>query len=214
MLDWTELLDWSEYTKLLAGLLAIVNPFSKIPVFLSLSKNLTPAETHRIALITSLAVIVTLSLFTFFGEALLDLFGITIEAFRIAGGILLLLISLEMMRSQPDTPKPGGSIPSEKTSIAIVPLAIPLSAGPGAISTIIVYAHRHESLDHDLLVNGVIICVAIVLFFALRLAPTMGAKLGKTGMNVFNRIMGLIIAAIAVEFIIDGLAIHFPGLLQ
>ena len=208
------MLNWPEYTKLLAGLLAITNPLASIPVFLGLADSRTPAERHRIALIAAITFTATLFVFTFFGEALLKLFGITIEAFRIAGGVLLLLIALEMMRPQPGAPEPDGTDNSGRTSMGVIPLAIPMLSGPGAISTIIIYAHRHESLSHDLIVSGVIISVGVIVFVALRLASPVGSILGKTGMTVFNRIMGLIIAAIAVEFIIDGLAAHFPALLK
>jgi multiple antibiotic resistance protein len=214
MFDLNQLLDWTEYTKLLIGLLAIASPLSAIPIFLGLTSDRTPAERQRIALVAASVAAATLLVFTFLGKALLSLFGITIEAFQIAGGILLLLMALGMMGALPGATTSDESDSSGRASIGIVPLAIPLLAGPGAISTILIYAHRHESLAHDLLVSGVIISVMTIVFLTLRLSTVIGPKLGKTGISVLNRIMGLIVAAIAVEFIVDGLAARFPALVR
>jgi len=203
--------EWTEYTKLLAGLVAIVNPLGAIPVYLSLTASLSIAEKKKVAGAAAIATALVLIFFSLAGTAILAFFGITIDAFRVAGGLLLLMMALNMMGAtaqQDHDPDPGDS-----KTIGIMPLAIPLMAGPGSISTVIVYADQSASLEHRLLVGGTILTVAVAIYVALR-GGAMGSKvLGPVTVTVFNRIMGLIIAAIAVEFILDGIAGHYPGLL-
>jgi len=208
---WTELLNITEYVKLSIGLIAICNPLSTLPVYLSLTEQFSSSQKKRTVLVAALAFVVILILFTFLGEVILQFFGITIQAFRIAGGIYLLLMALAMLRGNPSSGHKQKPNVADMHSIAIVPLAIPLTAGPGALSTIIVYAHRHTSIAHDLLVSAVVVTVGVIFYLMLWFAPFMSKMVGKTGLTVFNRIMGLIIAAIAIEFIIDGLAVHFPA---
>src|SRR5687767_11594460 len=144
MLDWSELQNWNEYLKLLVGLLAIIDPLAVVPAFLSLAGRYTTAEKRQIATVAPIAVFFTLLIFTFFGAAILELFAISLAAFRIAGGILLLLLALDMMRSHDKpTDAPQSSSPKPPASLAIIPLAIPLMAGPGAISTVIIYSTLH-----------------------------------------------------------------------
>ena len=212
-MDWPGLLNWNEYTKLFIGLLAISTPLAAVPVFLSLSGTFTGVEKKRIALAASFAYAITLLIFTYFGQLILNVFGITITAFKVAGGILLLLSALEMMRSGPSTPALDDASDAKAVSIGIVPLAIPLLAGPGAISTIIIYSHYHESTPHNILVSGVIITVALVIYLVFRMALGLGPMFGKTATIVLNKVMGLIIGSIAIEFILDGIAKHFPGLI-
>jgi multiple antibiotic resistance protein len=208
---WSELLDFNEYVKLIAGLIAICNPLSTVPVYLAMTEGRSPSEKKQVAVVAASAVFLILVLFVFLGEALLRFFGISIEAFRIAGGLMLLLMSLSMMGSTQRTSRADEANPQDKCSVGIMPLAIPLTAGPGAMSTIIVYAHRQSGMAHDLVVSVAVAAVAVVFCMVLWFAPLVVKLVGKTGMNVFTRVMGLIIAAIAVEFIIDGLAVHFPA---
>jgi multiple antibiotic resistance protein len=208
---WNELLNITEYVKLSIGLLAICNPLSTLPVYLALTEQFSSSQKKRTVLVSASAFVVILILFTFMGEVILQFFGITIEAFRIAGGIYLLLMAMEMIRGKSSSVHKQTPNAADMYSIGIVPLAIPLTAGPGAMSTIIVYAHRHISLAHDLLVSAVVVTVGIIFYLMLWFAPLASKMVGKAGLTVFNRFMGLIIAAIAVEFIIDGLAVHFPA---
>ena len=173
------------------------------------------AETHRIGLVAAAAVVVILLASFFVGELVLRALGITISAFRIAGGILLLLSALTMMASADDGASPAAEpAPPGDAAVGVVPLATPLLAGPGAISTVIVYAHRHDSLAHALLVVAAIVSVGAVILVVLRLAPLLASVLKRTGMSVATRLTGLIIAATAVEFIVDGVAVLFPGLVK
>lgn len=203
--------DWNEYVRLLVGLLALINPLTVLPIFLGLVHGRTGPEKSHISTVAALTVLVTLLIFTYLGAALLDLFAITIDSFRIAGGILLLLTALEMMRAKATTERAADG-ETNLTSIGIVPLGIPLLAGPGAIVTTIVDATALPSFAHKIAVSVVIVIVAIVVYVTLRLSAKAGAYMSATAMTIFNRVMGLIIASIAVEFIIGGLAARFPVL--
>ncbi len=207
------MLDWPEYGKLLVALWALVHPVGAIPIFLSLTEHY-PTERHHIGLVAATAVGAILIACVFVGQALLLAFGIHIPSFRIAGGLLILLVALAMMH----TPGHGTQEMPEDTqgsptnnSIAVVPLAISILAGPGAISTVIVYAHQSVSLSHHLLICAIIVVVAASTFVVLRLALVIASLIGPTGMQVFTQIVGLLIAAIAVEFMTQGLAAIFPG---
>ena len=207
------MLDWPEYGKLLVALWALVHPLGAIPIFLSLTED-RPAERHHIGFVAATAVGVILIACVFVGQALLQAFGIHIPSFRIAGGLLILFVALAMMH----TPSHGTQeVPEDaqgfttNNSVAVVPLAIPILAGPGAISTVIVYAHQSVSLRHHLLICAIIVAVAASTFVVLRLALVIASLIGPTGMQIFTQIMGLLIAAIAVEFMTQGLAAIFPG---
>ena len=210
------MLDVPEYAQLLVTLLAITNPLGKIPVFNALAGHHPAAVKHRIALIAAGSVVAILLVSFVVGEVVLKALGITIPAFRIAGGLLLLLSALTMMSGSDSGPAPtAATVPhGDAAALAVVPLAIPLLAGPGAISTVIVYAHRHTSINHMLLVAAAVVSVGAVILVIFRLAPLLASVLKRTGMNVATRITGLLIAATGVEFIVDGLAHLFPGLLK
>jgi len=213
MSHWFTQQNWNEYLKLLVGLVAIIRPFAVVPTFLNLSAHHTSAEKRQIASVTALTVVVTLVVFTFFGQAILNLFAISLAVFRVAGGLVMLLLALDMLRAHN---QPAATPPSKSakpiTAIAIVPLAIPLLASPGAISTIVIYATLHTSLSHKILVSGVIVVAVAIVFVVLQIAIRTGKPLSETARLVFNQLMGLIIAAVAIEFIMGGLAAYFPSL--
>ena len=214
MFESVELREWNEYVRLLVGLLALINPLTVLPIFLGLVQGRTEADKRHISMVASVTVLITLLCFTYLGGALLDLFAITIESFRIAGGILLLLTALEMMRAKSGARASGEDTEVSITSIGIVPLGIPLLAGPGAIVTTIVDATALSSVAHKLVVSLVVVLVAVVVYVALRLSAKAGKYLSPTAMTIFNRVMGLIIASIAIEFMLGGLAARFPILTQ
>lgn len=209
MLDLSELTNWTEYTKLFVGLMALVPPPIIVPLFLSLTANRTKAESNKMAAISSAAFGLTLVILVFTGQAILNLFGITIGAFQIAGGLLLLLMGLDMLRSNFSAASLSSSNAS-LVSTSIVPLTIPILAGPGALSTIIIFAGNHEGLTHRIVVALVSLAVALIIYILFRLALTTSFLFTETASNVFNRIMGLIVTSIAVEFILHGLAAHLP----
>lgn len=215
MLALPPMLDVPEYAQLFVSLLAITNPLGKVPIFNALAAHHPAAVKRRIGLVAAGSVAAILIVSFFVGEVVLRSLGITIPSFRIAGGILLLLSALAMMADSDSGPAPAAATPpGDATARAVVPLAIPLIAGPGAISTVIIYAHRETSLPHTVLVMAAVLSVGIVFLVVFRMAPLLAAILKRTGMNVATRITGLLIAATAVEFIVEGLAQLFPGLLK
>jgi multiple antibiotic resistance protein len=172
-------------------------------------------ERNRTGLVAATTVLFVLVASLLMGEAILDFFGITIASFRVGGGILILLIAISMMHARLSETKhtqEEADDAAEKESIAVVPIGLPLLAGPGAISTIILFAHRGASLTHYVIGEAIILLLAVSIWFSFRMAPTIGRMLGKTGINIITRIMGLIIAALGVEFITNGLKQLLPGL--
>lgn len=209
------MIDWTGYIKIFTALLAIVNPLGAVPVFVSLTGSLTKVERRRIVLTTSIAVASVLIAATLVGEALLNFFGISIPSFKVGGGILLMLMAIAMMLGRHShtrqTPEEAEEA-EDKQSIAVVPIAIPLLAGPGAISTVIIYAHASYQPVHIALIILIILMVALVTWAALHLANPVSRMLGRTGINIATRLMGLLLASIAVEFIVNGLIQLLPGL--
>jgi multiple antibiotic resistance protein len=206
-------MNWNEYVQLLAGLVSVVNPIGAMPIFLSLTARKQPAERRQTAITTTFAMAMVLFTSLLAGEPILNFFGIGLPAFRVAGGLLLLLMGISMLQVSGDrsrhTPEEEAES-QEKSSVAVVPLAIPLLAGPGAISTTIVYAHRDLSLAHYLLFSSVIVTVSMIVLLILLLAPRIIAIMGQTGMNVVTRVMGLLLTSTAVEFIAGGISELFP----
>jgi multiple antibiotic resistance protein len=209
------MLEYSEYTKMLIGLIAIVNPIGAIPIFISLTSELGFSERRTISKVVVNSVLAILLLSLFVGEWLLSFFGISISSFRVAGGLLILLMAISMMHAKISGAKhtPEEAKESEKKgSIAVVPLATPLLAGPGAISTVILYANKGKGFGHYFIIATVILTVCIVLFLIFKFVPYISKYISQTGLNIFTRIMGLILAAIAIEFIANGIKELFPAL--
>jgi MarC family membrane protein len=206
---------WTEYTRFFTALLVILDPFMAVPIFLALTHNYTPAERRRVANIATLSVALILVISALSGESLLVFMGTSLASFRVGGGIVLLLMALSMLRAQPDALRTTArevTATDGAQSVAVVPLAIPLLAGPGAISTVIIQMHRSTELLEPLLVLACIFLVCSVLWVVLRLAAPIGSTLGESGLNIINRLFGLILAAIAVEVMANGLRQLFPVL--
>ena len=209
------MLDWAEYTKFFLALLVIVNPVGAVPLFVSMTEQHTVDEKRRIARAASAAVAVVLVLAAFAGQPLLAFFGITIASFKVGGAILILLLAISMMHATPtgekQTPEEAREA-EDKESIAVVPLAIPLLSGPGAISTTIIYSTGRSSLSHILLIIACCLLVSLATWVALRAATPVSLWLGKTGVNIAIRLMGLLLAAVAVEIFTSGILVLLPGL--
>lgn len=206
---------WAEQVKYLVGIFAILNPLGAIPIYLSLIADRRPKEMHRTAAKAAIAVAVILILAVWAGDSLLSFFGIGLPAFRIAGGLLVLLIAIAMFHARTSPARQTVAEQTEaesKNDIAVVPLAIPLLAGPGAISLAIVDAHQAGDWPDKLLFSLGIVGVAAIVWMILRLAEPIGQRLGTAGLNIATRVMGLILAAMAVQFMADGLLVLFPGL--
>lgn len=200
-------LAWHEYVKMFVGLVVILNPMLALPVFVALTEAMSDGERLVNARRTAVAVGVVLSVAALLGQEILVLFGISIDSFRVGGGLLILLMAVSMMHAKMSgaqhTDKENEEA-QQRADIAIVPLAIPLLAGPGAISTAIIYAHRDVAWLHPALI-GEIWLAALVVWLALRSALPISHAIGTTGINIATRLMGLMLAAIAVEFIVNGL---------
>ncbi len=209
------MLHWAEYMKFFVALAVVVNPISALPLFVSMTVNNNPGEKKQIARLASISVAVVLSLAAVLGQPILTLFGITIASFKVGGAILILLMAVAMMHAAPtrqrQTPEEAREAES-KENIAVVPLAIPLLAGPGAISTTIVYATEQDSLGHLGLIMLCCLLVAGLTWLFLRLATPVSIWLGETGVNIATRLMGLLLAAVAVEIFTSGLVVLLPGL--
>lgn len=209
------MLHWADYLKIFMALLIIVNPVSALPLFVSMTASNTETEKKNIARIASFSVAVVLVLAALIGQPILAIFGITIASFKVGGAILILLMAISMMHAAPNREKQTPEEAREaagKENIAVVPLAIPLLSGPGAISTTIVYATERSSPAH---LGMIILCcllVALATWLALRLATPVSKWLGETGVNIAIRLMGLLLAAVAVEILASGLVVLLPGL--
>ncbi len=209
------MLGFVEYVKIFVALIVIVNPIGTMPMFVGLTARHDVEDQKRIARVASVSVAVILVLSALLGEHVLAFFGITIASFKVGGAILILLIAISMMHAAPSgerqTPEEA-KVAEDKESIAVVPLALPLLAGPGAISTTIIYATKSPSVAHLGGVVGCCLLVAFVTWVALRAATPVGAWLGKIGINVVIRIMGLLLAAVAAEIFASGIVVLLPGL--
>ena len=209
------MLHWAEYLKIFVALVIIVNPISALPLFVSMTAGNTETEKKNIARTASISVAVVLVVAALIGKPILALFGITIASFKVGGAILILLMAISMMHATPgrvkQTPEEASEA-AEKENIAVVPLAIPLLSGPGAISTTIVYATATSSPLHVAIIVLCCLLVALATWLALRLATPLSIRLGQTGVNIAIRLMGLLLAAVAVEILASGLVVLLPGL--
>ncbi|GLT14204.1 YchE family NAAT transporter [Vibrio algivorus] len=209
-------IEFAIYLQFFLGLVAAVNPIGIMPVFVSLTGHMTPEEKSKTAKTANIAVGVILVVSLLCGQLLLDMFTISLDSFRIAGGLLLMSIAFSMMSGKLGEDKQNKQERTESISreqIGVVPLAMPLMAGPGAISSTIVYGSRYPTLIET---AGIIATISVFCFCSwllFRSAPLIVRFLGQTGINVITRIMGLILAALGVEFIANGVRNLFPGLM-
>ncbi len=206
---------WSDYTKFFIGLISIVNPVGVVPIFVNITSFMTVPQRRRTGFLAAVSLGVILLVVQFTGSAILRFFGISLPSFRVAGGILILLIAISMMHAQLSRAKhteEESQDAVDRDSVAVVPLGIPLLAGPGAISTVIVYAAQNTSVLHYIALSLVIVLVSVIIWVTFRSAVVIERILGRTGINVVMRIMGLIMTAVAVEFITNGLKQIFPVL--
>ncbi len=208
--------EWTDLIKLTVALLAIVDPFAGVPVFLSTTAGYTQAERRRVTQVVAITVFCVLAVAALVGTQVLRFFGISIPSFLIAGGILLLLMAISMLQARESgirqTPDEAAEA-AERDAVAVVPLGIPLLAGPGAISTMIIATHHSQSFVHHLLLLIPAALIAVAVWSTFSAATRISERLGKTGMNIITRVMGLIIAAIGVEYIYRGIIELFPRLI-
>jgi multiple antibiotic resistance protein len=186
----------------------IVDPLGNAPVFLTLTGSKSTAERNRTALRASLATFLILLIFAFVGEWILKLLRVTISSFQIAGGILIFIIALSMLQARRSRAKSTPQEEQEKhegEDVAIFPLAIPMLSGPAAITTVMVLINLSTSITQRLLVVLAIFLTCLFTYLILRASGRVLNLLGQTGINVLTRLMGLLLAVISVQFVIDGI---------
>jgi multiple antibiotic resistance protein len=188
------------------SVLFIVDPIAVIPTYLVITQDETPAQRRRTATRACIAAALLLIGFGLAGRALFAILGITLAAFRLAGGFILGLVALDMLRAQRSTQESDPEIAegTVKEDVALTPLAMPMLAGPGAISTIMVLAGQATTLSQSVAVYASIIVTAFVSWITLRLGERLMTRVGQTGIRVMTRIMGLLLAAVAAQFILTG----------
>jgi multiple antibiotic resistance protein len=209
------MLEFTEYTKIFISLFAILDPIGMIPVIILFTASLGAHKRAQLGRLTSLTVGGILLVALLVGEPLLAFFGISINSFRVAGGILLMLMAITMLNGKVYKPGPPDSDSTdleESSSHAIVPLSTPLLAGPGSISAVIMEAHKVHGFEHYLIMSIVIVLLSVTVWLTFMIAPWVAKRIGKIGIDIFTRLMGLILAAIAVEFIAIGARGLFPAL--
>lgn len=208
------MLDFTEYTKIFIALLAIVNPIGAIPIVMALTADASEEEFKRTTRVTVISVLIILVTALLTGEFLIAFFGISVNSFRVAGGILLLLMAISMLhaRQSPITFSKEEAIRDSRESVAVVPISMPLLAGPGAISTVILYTQKSHAPLHYLFMGLEILLLVLTLWLAFLSIPWISKHTSQTGINIFSRVMGLILAAIAIEFIANGIKGLFPVL--
>ena len=203
-----------EYLRYLITLTAVLDPFLAIPIFVSVTAARDEAGTRRLANVVTVTVFLVLAGAAFFGESLLELLGASLPAFRVGGGLVLLLMALAMLNAKVGEMRQTSAEAAELETgelSGVVPLAVPLLAGPGAISTTIIASQAGGWL-HILMLTVCVAVVCVVLWFMLRISHAVGDRMGTTGLNIATRLLGLILAAIAIETMADGLKELFPGL--
>jgi multiple antibiotic resistance protein len=188
------------------SVLFIVDPIAVIPTYLVITQDETVTQRRDTARRACIAAGVFLIVFAIAGRLIFKLFGITLPAFRIAGGLILWLVAMDMLRGQRTTQETPAEIREgkEKEDVAITPLAIPMLAGPGAISTVIVLAGQAQTVTQHVIVYLAIILTAFLAWLSLLVGERLVSRLGQTGIRVTTRIMGLLLAAVAIQFVLTG----------
>ncbi len=205
--------------KPLVTLMAVVNPLACVPFFIHYTQGFTQAQRQRTIVVSSVTAFIVIAVSALLGLQILEFFGISLASFQVGGGMLLLTSALSMLNAQPAEARANAEeVQDAETkaamgaSIAVVPLTIPLLTGPATMSTVVIYADKAKNFTQlgSLVAYGMVIALATALCFSM--AQPIARVLGKTGINVMTRLMGLILAALAVEVMTDGLHKLFPVL--
>ncbi|WP_395139637.1 MarC family protein [Schlegelella aquatica] len=205
--------------KPLIALLAIVNPVGVVPFFIHFTQGFSREQRLRTIRVASFTAFLVVAISALAGLRIIEFFGISIGSFQVGGGMLLLISALQMLQAQPaETRKEdvaeGASKADAGASIAVVPLTIPLLTGPATISTMVIYAQKTRHWWELGVLVGYGVVIGVAAFLALSAAGRIARMLGQTGINIMTRLMGLILAALAVEIMADGLVKLFPALGQ
>jgi multiple antibiotic resistance protein len=204
--------EWSYLFKVGIALFAIVNPIGIVPIFVTATEGWPDLARARTVRIVALTVFSVLTIAIFIGDRILSFFGISIPSFQVGGGILLLLMAISMMHGQPNRQTAQEAEAAvTRDAVAIVPLSIPLLAGPGAISSVIITAQQSDDFWGRILLAIPVLVVALLIWVILNLSMNIARRLGAVGIIIVTRLMGLILAAMAIEFMTQGLGSLFPG---
>jgi multiple antibiotic resistance protein len=203
--------------KPLIALLAIVNPIGVLPFFIHFTQGFSRDQLRRTIRVAALSAFVVIAVSATIGQRVIEFFGISLASFQVGGGMLLLLSSLQMFNAQPAESRTsdlaeGSDKVDAGDSIAIVPLTIPLLTGPATISTMVIYAEKTRHWWEIAVLVGYGVVIALAIWIAFGLAGRIARVVGRTGINVMTRLMGLLLAALAVEVMSDGLVKLFPVL--
>ncbi|RYF17817.1 MAG: NAAT family transporter [Comamonadaceae bacterium] len=203
--------------KALITLLAIVNPPAIVPFFIHYTQGFSRANRRHTILVASFSAFLVIAASALLGIRILEFFGISLASFQVGGGMLLLTSALNMLNAKPAEVKPatneleeGAEKAAMGASIAVVPLTIPLLTGPATMSTVVIYAERAQTMLQMATLVGYGLVIAVVTAISFALANPIARVLGQTGINVLTRLMGLILAALAVEVMAEGLGKLFP----
>jgi multiple antibiotic resistance protein len=197
------------------SLLALINPIGAIPFFISLTTQQTEQEKFRTIKVASISVAIVVALSALLGQQIIGFFNITVASLQVGGGLIMIMMAMNMLNAQTGRAKATPEEEDEaeaKASIAVVPLAIPLLTGPGSISTVIVYAGKTKHWWELIILVALGVALGAVVYVVFRAADPIARLIGRTGINIGTRLMGLILSALAVEFIVDGLKTLLPVL--
>ena len=199
--------------KELISLLTILTPFSVLPVYVSLTADMPDAARKRALFKTLGTVLGTLLFFQWTGMYLFRILGIELPSFQIAGGLIIASIAWSMLHANPSriqTTRTEDEESLEKEDFSVVPLAIPMLSGPGAITTVILLAQQQQHIEGDIALSAVILFATLILYPVFRLAHPIFGWLGVTGTRILTRIMGMLLLAIAIEFVVQGIIHSLP----
>ena len=189
-------------------LFVIIDPPGLAPVFIALTQGMTARQRRTIAVRAFVVASILMMLFLLLGEAVLGFIGISMDAFRIAGGILLFLTALDMLFQRRQARREDSAAEGQAEhhdDPSVFPLSLPLIVGPGAITTVILLAGEAQGAADLATIAGIIIGVLLIVLLAFLAAPTIERALGKTGLSIVTRVLGMLLAALAVQFVLDGL---------
>lgn len=201
-------------TSFIATLFSMMNPIGNLGVVAGMTSDRPAREARRIAWTCGGAVAITLIIVAWSGSLLLDVFGITVESLRAAGGVIVLLIGLGMIRNKSEHQHSPAELEDAKPrgSVAVVPLAIPIVAGPGTMAAVLVATQQHTSVLNKVEISIVILALAAFSGLLFSFAAPISKRLGESGMGVVTRVMGMVLAAIAMGMLAEGLKGMLPGL--
>jgi multiple antibiotic resistance protein len=209
-------IDYIQLSKQLVSLIVVLAPIDVMPLYLSLTRGMTTQQRNRILRRMIITVIVTLLFFQYSGLYLFSVIGISLPSFQVAGGLILASMAWSMLHATHSriqtTPEGQEQEYVNREDISIVPLGIPMLAGPGTITAVILYAQQQQgNLSGHIQLSATILVTALVLYILFRLAGPLFDKLGPTGARVATRIMGMLLLALAAEFVLKGISATFAG---